>query len=217
MKTKAKSQKIAFGALSTGMVSAIALAAGSTSAEAQSFDGLYGGLALGVMFGDGAVARELDEGVDDYTFDGSGSFGAFVGYNRTMSNGMIAGAEFNIQSGGEMDSTASTSGEGDYRVTNMMDFRLRLGTELNTDTFGGPVMVYAFGGYTTGDATRYYGSAPYEFTGANYGVGVESMVSDSMSIGLELLGRTLSTYGQDDNPRETRSHGQVTLRAAFHF
>jgi len=118
-----KPTSLSAAAVSSGMVSALALAAGG-AAEAQGLDGVYAGISGNLLFGNGVIGTA--DG-DEYTFEGAGSIGAFIGYQTDLANGWTGGFEFSIQSGARMDAEAASDPEdGDYRVNTMMDFRLRL-------------------------------------------------------------------------------------------
>lgn len=199
--------------ISTGMVSALALAAGSAPAEAQNFDGFYGGVSAGVLFGN-YIGSDGFSG--DYELEQNITPGFFVGYNRTIASGLVTGVELSYQ--GWTGGDANDESSGQYGIASALDFRLRLGRELSNGPLGGPMLIYAFGGYTSVTPSVYYGAGMYGAdSGVVYGVGVENMIGDAFSVGLELLGRTTSAYSGYYSPRETVSHYQISLRAAFHF
>ncbi len=195
-----------------GMTSAIALMAGA--AHAQAFDGFYMGVSASSLSG-------LVPFGDNYTSDdggyelGGATVGAFVGMNKHIGTGnMVLGAELAFQ--GYASSTA-VDGDTDhdpYGIISAIDLKGRVGTVLQ---FGAsPILLYGFGGFSFVNATA--GSHnDYSSPGINYGVGAEMALGENFSVGLELLGRTVSAYDDYDEPRVSMSHQQISLRAAFRF
>jgi Outer membrane protein beta-barrel domain len=190
----------------TGMASAVALMSGA--AQAQDFDGFYMGASVSTMTGDLPIGDNFDE----YALASEPTAGLFVGYNGTLGNGLVLGAELAFQ--GETDGDDLNNASCDcYAIKNVIDLKAKVGT---TVTLGNsPVLLYGFAGLSTGTAALYYDQ--YSFNGYNYGVGADMMVGQNFSVGIEILGRTVDGYVDSGDPYQDTNHGQVSLRGAFRF
>lgn len=181
----------------TGVASLAALAAGTGEALAE---GVYGGIS-GTFYNGSAP---LDNwGSDDYTL-GDHAIGAFVGYTADI-GGFYGGIELGFTNRVRGDTEDNADYNDAYDITSLIDLKFRAGTE-----FGG-IFVYGFSGLSAGTSNNYYGES-YGFTGINYGIGGEYNVTESMFVGLELIGRTIDGY-----QNEITSHHGIGIRAGFRF
>jgi opacity protein-like surface antigen len=200
-----------------GLTAAVAAVAGAQAATADmppggeyvhDWSGFYIGAAAGVIFGGEYPTDEL---TNDYDAESDFIFGGFAGVNHQFhDSNLVAGVELAIQSG--FDSHGGDPAYGDYEVTFLADAKARLGLAL--DEF----LPYIFGGFSAGvsDDHGYY-NYDYGLWGFNYGIGVDWMLTDNISLGAEVMGRTLQGYNQDDDNADFKSHWQGMLRAAFHL
>lgn len=193
----------------TGMASAIALVAAADAANAEPFNGAYFGLSAGSL--SGRTPMGYVDG--DYQLESAITPGFFVGYNKQIGNGLVAGVELGIQGRTQGDKLNEGSYNDTYGITHLIDLKGRLGKVVSGA--GMPVLVYGVGGMSTGSATNYY-NADYNFSAMSIGAGVEASVTNNLSVGLEVLHRVADTYDGEDG-RISTSHNQVSLRAAFQF
>lgn len=188
-----------------GLASAAAVVSATQGAYAQAFEGLYFGLSANSNMGQFPFSPDSE----DYQLDEAPLAGLFAGYNATGPNGLVFGAEIALQ--GQID--GGLYGPDDpYRFENLIDAKFRVGT---ATTLGGmDTLIYGFAGFSGGETLTYdtdYGS-PF---GVNLGVGLDVMVTEGMSVGLEVLGRSMDGYDYDEvGPFGNQT---VSLRAAFHF
>ncbi len=181
--------------LKTGLMSATALVGASQAAQAD-MEGSYGGVSVGAYNG------FLPFYDDDYIFANDVVFGAFVGQNWAVGSNMLAGVELSL-TGGAAAIDPAYGPDDQYTVRFMVDVKARVGTMIGDKTFA-----YGFAGVSGGilDADDVYG-----LFGANFGVGAEFAVSDSMRVGLEYTGRSLTAHDV------TETSGSVALRGIFSF
>lgn len=196
----------------TGTASLVALVSGVQAADAQDFLGAYVGGSVSTLQGTNPFLYTST----DYMMEPDATIGGFVGNNWQLGSNNVVGVELAYQgwTPGDLDDGSSYE---NYGINYVVDSKLRVGTQINVGSMG-PALVYGFGGFSFGSMNNYWGPA-YSFNGANYGAGVEVMVSSKMSIGVEVMGRSVLGYdGEVDSQSERASnHGQATLRAAFHF
>ena len=202
-----------------GVASVAALAAGSTAVSAQDWTGFYAGLSYGLNNGTAPNQPYIyDEG---YTSNNAGAAGVFGGVRWDLGNtGAIMGVELAYQGQSELtgpvvalaaECSSSFSGcyDGDYTLTNIIDLKLSVGTAF------GNALVYGFAGVsssgTSTDDEAYNGGS-----GANYGIGIDYMVTDSFSVGAEYISRAMSGY-TDGNPENPKPLSSISLRASFNF
>ncbi len=198
----------------TGLVSAAALMAGTQGAQAQGFDGLYAGISLNSIGGDSAL--NFDDDDYNYQLNSDAAVGAFVGYNMSMANGMIVGAELSFIS--DIDGNDTTDdvddGEDGAYDTWLLDTKFKLGTQISAGNM--PIMLYGFAGVSllagNSAADSDYGTSG----GINFGLGAELNVTDKMFVGLELIGRQMQGYAHDGN-EDSRQNHTIALRGGFRF
>ena len=168
------------------------LAASSTAAVAEGFDGAYVGLSVnsnGGYIGDGSTSPD---------YDAAGlSASAFAGYNFALGQSMIAGVE--------LSHSVSPVSSPDYRMDTMIDLKARLGYSF------GKTMIYGFAGASNATMTN-GGDSNYNSTGSNFGVGVEHMVSDRLGLGLEMMRRDLSVSSDYGDAKVDSIAFRATLR-----
>jgi opacity protein-like surface antigen len=176
--------------------SLVALAASATTLQAENFTGAYFGLSY-------------DKGsISDSDYDTSNT-GIFAGYNMAVANNWRAGLEFSAAVGDvSMDSSTSP---GSYDAKNAWDIKARFGYAFTK------AMVYGFVGESqTSLGTGGYGpSSSIGASGMNFGLGVEYLVTDKISLGLEVMRRKMDVdtgYGSSEFETTTAS-----FRAALRF
>ena len=149
------------------------------------WQGAYGGVGLGYAFG----------GDDQVGFDGSPSFGDLklkgangevrLGY-RWQRDKWVVGPEVSLMGGDIKDSIAIVGGPGPAGVTevessvnSVLALKLKTGYEVQPNT-----LVYGTAGIARGDFTMSYlgVDSDYKANGYVFGMGVERMVSDRMSV-----------------------------------
>lgn len=150
--------------------------------------GPYAGATLGYGWG------------DDAADDAEGMlYGVYGGYDYDFGNWVV---------GGELEYNASEVENDDTGVAldNVTRLKLRAGYDL------GPALVYGVlgGAYAEVDA----GGDNYSDTGYVYGVGMEYMVTDSLSAGVEVLQHEFDNF---DNTSEDLSATTVGARVSFRF
>lgn len=195
----------------TGMVSAVAMMAGS--ATAQDFDGFYMGLSASTLSGDNPWDPSWS---NDYQMEGKATAGGFIGFNKSVGAGnLVIGGEIAMQAGTPGDDNDDASDVAVYGITSAIDLKMRVGTAMNVGS--SPVLLYGFAGVSTVSFNNYYAEG-YTAPGLNLGVGAEMKLGSNFGIGLEYLNRSMDAYsGESDNDDGPNSHQQLSLRAAFHF
>lgn len=194
--------------VSTCLVSVAALVAGSDAVAAQDWSGLYGGLSYGSNTGTSpAQPYVYDEG---YQIDGN-ALGVFAGYRWNASDRIVMGVELAMQGSINVSADAGNSVD-DYSFENMTDVKLSLGTPV------GKALVYGFAGMSSGTLDA-YGTDEYMYnaSGVNYGLGVDYMVTDHMTVGLEYITRNMTGYVSGGNPSDQSNVNTISLRTSFKF
>ena len=207
MKHSTKEFKKSHAALlaSTGLASAAMLMSGAHPVMA---DGMYAGVSIGTASGESPFSVYGD----DYSLSGS-TKGVFVGAKFMDIGSATLGGELAFSGHIEGGDGKTSSYDGAYDIDWLGDAKLRLGTDIGT-SFGleaGKVTAYAFAGVTNGYAHAYYDA--YNFSGTNFGFGVETDISKNMFVGLEAIQRNVNTY---DNVGETKNRA-LSLRVGFKF
>ena len=208
--------------LKVGLTSVAAVAAGTTAAVAgashpaapaaahpvdtgYNWTGFYVGGSYGMMGGDLAW-----ESGSEYQLTNNYLPGVFVGYNQTLSNGVVIGAELEklFPKNGV---TGATSNPNDYGYTSMVDAKFKVGMPILADK---RLLLYGFGGMSSGRMSASSNTQTYMAYGANYGVGAEYAITNNIHIGAEVIGRSLDGYTTTDKPY---SNQEASLRLSFHF
>ena len=167
----------------------LALILPATQVAAEDWTGFYAGGTIGYSWGDvdagdnlvalGKLARVRSDGFN--MLDPSGEdISAFAGY-RMQSGAMVYGGEVDLRFGGLSDSTGSGFVDATVEAENTVGLRGNVGYDLND------MLIYgAFGVVSTdfGDFTQ--DVTQDRFTGYSIGIGVERMVTETLSIRGEL-------------------------------
>jgi len=193
--------------VTTGMASALALAAGAGQVQADPFNGFYLGLSASGLSG----RLPFGDTYDDYNMESDVTPGMFLGYNKTLANGLVVGGELAFQ-GATPGNEDGGSSYDTYGIGNVVDLKAKVGKTLTAGSM--PILLYGFAGMSVGNTAAYYGD--YDFSGYNYGLGAEMGIGENFSVGLEFLGRSVESYNGYDGDQTTQ-HQQVSLRGAFHF
>lgn len=186
-----------------GTTSALALLAGTTSAQAID---LYGGASVGMAMGD-IPAPGSTSYPEDYALSGI-VLGGFVGAKADVGNGLMAGVELALTGPTEGDPDGNSSYDYAYDVNWMLDSKLRLGSSI------GNIEVYGFVGLTTGNASNYW--THYSVSGTNFGIGAEMPINANLTIGIEGIQRSMTGYGSSSNEGPFVNQS-VSLRTSFSF
>ena len=150
-------------AASVAMIAAPAFATDvRTAARAADWTGWYAGAQYDYLDGNAAIGGDFDGDV----------FGVFYGYRFDFGDVVV---------GGELDySIGDLTRAG---ITTDIDGLLRIGVEVGYDL--GAALIYATVGYTHMDLS--IGGASAHDHGIYYGVGADYMISDTVSLGIEIL------------------------------
>lgn len=195
----------------TGMVSAVAMMAGTAQAQ-DAFDGLYMGLGVAKLSGTTPIGTTYYSG--NYELAGTPTASMFLGFNRHVGgSNFVLGGEVALQGWTPGDVHDNSSYE-EYGIQSVMDLKAKAGTVV--DMGAKPILLYGFAGVTSLTATNYYGEG-YVSSGVNYGLGAEMKVSNQFGIGLEYMKRSILAYNGSSSGDGWADFQQVTLRAAFHF
>jgi outer membrane immunogenic protein len=154
------------------------IAAGSTAQAQENWDGFYVGISAGNA--NGFLGDESTS--PDYDIDSGVVIGLFGGHNWAVGSGnTIVGFEVAVQ--------ANDISSPDYKLSNVIDLKARLGQSF------GQTLVYGFAGYSTGSLLDEDEDVSYTSSGGNFGLGVEYKVNDRFSVGAEVMRRNLDSVG----------------------
>lgn len=185
----------------TPLASAIALTlamAPAAFADASDFAGFYAGFEFGVASLENSFGLPMQNG---------NSGGIFVGYNHALSPDIIVGAELSYG----MDRDHQIAFGTMFTVEGPLEIDARAGY-----VFGNS-MVYASLGYTWAEFTQTGLPFSESFEGMSYGLGLESMVSDRVSLRIEYTHTTYNTGGIVYPSFFDFDSDAVSLGVAFHF
>lgn len=191
--------------LTTGLMSATALATVGHVANAEGVAGNYAGLSFGSTNGD----SPWNPSGYDYELSSDIAFGLFVGRNWSVGNNLFAGVELAFQSEVDSDDNEDSSYPEDYSLNYLLDAKARLGTMAGENLF-----LYGFVGLSGGDMSAASSGQGYTAFGYNAGVGAEYNVNEQWGIGLEYIHRSLTGYGDDS---DDRTNNTIAVRALFRF
>ena len=156
--------------------------AGTAVAETD-WSGVYAGAAASSNSGN--MDYDNNGNVTAYAMSTSPLYGAFAGYN--MQNGaMVYGVEL-AYSVGEL----SFDGYPDDFINSFFDAKVRVGYA------AGQALIYAVAGGTAGQYIEEEDPYFIDFTGINYGVGVDYKINDKMFAGIEYLMRDVGGEYRD--------------------
>ena len=168
--------------------------------DQSDWTGIYAGASL--AYGDG----DIDYWDDNYDIDG-GLAGAFMGFNHDFGQ-TVVGVEAAFHGAAV---SGLSDGDEDYRVQSVIDVHVRAGYD------GGDWLLYALAG---GSVSTWKASDNESYTefGINVGAGVEAMVTENISVGLELVHRFgTGSYDQVGYNGSNVDLTTVSLRSAWHF
>lgn len=193
--------------LTTCLVSVSALVAASDSVAAQDWSGFYAGLSYGKTTGTSPIQPYVyNEG---YQIDGS-AVGGFAGFRWNATDSVVMGVEVAMSGTLDMAPPTSEPSADPYTFNNLVDAKLSLGMPV------GKALVYGFGGVSsaglTGCCQDYEGAV-----GANFGLGIDYMVTDNMTVGAEFISRNMTGYTSGGNPDDPSKQNSFSLRASFKF
>ncbi len=155
----------------------VAVAAPATT----DWSGLYIGLAAGYEFGEYDQYGNALDYLDTYQVEGA-LYGGFAGYNFQR-NALVFGGEIAYSLGGAKQvGNVNISEQLDYVV----DIKARAGYAF------GNLLAYGVIGGSMGQWSDTNSSNTYNFSGLNYGGGVEAQFGNGFFGGLEYLARTVS-------------------------
>jgi hypothetical protein len=168
-----------------------------STAKAQGFEGLYGGISYGTNRG------YVNQDWTDYAYSG-GSGGLFVGYNAAVGDWIV---------GSELGLTRSAEADYDWYMvglSDIIDLRLRAGRAF------GNTLVYGAVGYSQARAGKIGFTFDNRVSGASVGVGFEVNLARNVFVGGDVTRRNFSrsTGGGDFNNGVLTT---ATVRAGFRF
>jgi opacity protein-like surface antigen len=99
-----------------------------------------------------------------------------------------------------------------YDINWTADAKLRIGTDVSKllGMADGKISAYGFAGESFGTMNGYYKDG-YNFSGTNFGAGVEMSVTDNVFVGVEAIQRNLHSYASEGTSRA------LALRVGFKF
>lgn len=161
-----------------------------TAAKMTDWTGWYAGVQYDYLDGNLAIGGDFDGDV----------YGLFYGYRHDFGNVVV---------GGELDySIGDITRAG---ITTDVSSLLRLGVEVGYDA--GPALIYATVGYTHLDLK--IGGASANDNGIYYGVGADFMVSDTISLGVEILRHDFNDF--TTFPGNDIDFTSIGLNVAYRF
>jgi outer membrane immunogenic protein len=206
MQNAVKSLSISVTALLVG--SAMALADGPqlpyeppVAPPAATVQPDWGGFHAGIYYA-GAASGEMFDIGGPFDLNNDASFyGGFLGYRWDLGRTVI-GAELSSTFGTNIYQAAFPTWEFE-RIT---DLRAMVGRDM------GRALVYVSGGLTTSRFDA--GGANHTYNGWNAGIGVDFMVSDRFTAGIEYVYRSLEST---TTPGWTGEFGAIQIRGAIRF
>lgn len=189
-----------FTPLASAIALAAALAASSAHADATSFDGFYGGLAISSV--------GLDPNFSASSISNEVGYELFAGYNHALNSNWVVGGELSYgASGGHNVSGGATIVD----LENMMTISARAGYVFDN------TMIYGRVGYQTGDLAISTSAVTPDLDGAVFGLGVEHMFTDTMSGRIELSHSVLDLSGTGVPAGAELDRTALSIGVAFHF
>lgn len=164
-------------------LSAIALAAAFAAPSASAQDagqwtGFYAGFATNIIspeFDNSNLMVPLQEGTN---------FGAFGGYNYALSDSIVVGAEVGVSG---PTAFQTFNGNPDFEIDNVVNARIRGGYAV------GSALLYGTLGYQQVNYSAVTGiSTDGSAGGVVYGIGVEMLLTDSVSVRLDYTSTHMS-------------------------
>ena len=187
-----------FTPLASAIALAAALAASSAHADAYDFQGFYGGVELGISSLDSSIPLPLGSG---------NSFGLFAGYNHALNSNFIIGGELSYVT----DSDHQIAPGVDFTIEGPTELRARLGYVT------GNTMIYGALGYTWADYTQTGVGFSDSFEGVSYGLGLETLLTESVSLRIDYTHTQYETGGLIYPTMFEFETDTVSLGIAYHF
>ena len=188
--------------LLTASIAAASLSATSAHAQdAAQWQGFYAGAGLNV------ISLELDGLALPIDLGTETGFGIFAGYNHAIGSNFVVGAEL----GYNFETSFASLIIPSMTVDNSSTLRGRAGYAT------GNVLGYVSLGYVTADATILGLPGAVNADGVIYGLGLEAMMTDTVSARIEFTQSDLDVSGTGVPPGLTIDAAIVSLGVAFHF
>lgn len=156
--------------------------------------GVSGGLTVGTEL------RPAGSNVDDLELENGGSLGAFIGTQRQTGN-FVLGGEFAYS-----NVPSAESKQGNSVDFGVYDVKARFGYAFDN------ALAYTSMGISSVNANE--GGADLDGLGANFGIGVDYMISDQIAFGAEYQIRRARDGDSDSIDYDADS---VSLRASYKF
>lgn len=131
-----------------------------------------------------------------------GVYGIHAGYNFDLGK-IVLGAEIDYN-----DASISGNFDGAAEITSIAHLKARVGVDL------GKVLVYGVGGVAYVDMELFGGTSKFSDNGAFYGIGVEYLISDKWSAGVEYLHHNFEPFDGSFFDLEIDT---IQARASYHF
>lgn len=184
--------------LKASVASIVAVTAGTVPAAAGDFDGFYLGAFAGIQ--NGWIPNYYGDAYSgDYAFDNDAIGGLFGGYNFSLGNGLVLGAEVAFSPN---DLQVPHTGY-DYVQKSMLDLKFKVGKDL------GRTLVYGFAGASLAE---YEIGSDYGGNGWNVGLGVEYNVNENFFVGAEATMR-----GMNNSYETSASANTLSIRGGWRF
>lgn len=190
----------------------VTVAPAPAPAPIANWTGPYAGVQVG--WGDGEV--DVDTDILDFTADDDGLvYGAQLGYDYDFGNGFVLGAEASyLQADIEPSATIAGVGTGEAEIEHVARLTARGGYSL------GNTLLYVKGGATWMEVDFSADTGPDDSGSASdwgwvAGVGIEHLITDNISAGVEYLYHQVDDF--DDADGWDLELQTVTARVNFRF
>lgn len=188
--------------LKASVASIVAVTAGTVPAAADDFDGFYLGAFAGTQ--NGWIPNYYGDSYSgDYQFENNVIGGVFAGFNTTLQNDLVVGAEVAFSPNNISSKKDTGSSGSDYEQKSMLDLKFKVGKDL------GRTLVYGFAGASFAE---YHVGYDYGGNGWNVGLGVEYNVNENFFVGAEATMRGMSNSYEDNATANT-----LSIRGGWRF
>lgn len=189
-----------FTPLASALALAAALTASSAHADATSFDGFYGGLAIGSV--------GFDPNFSAADFDNAIGYELFAGYNHAVNSAWVVGGELSFGASQGHDMSGSPT---------VVDFEDMITLSARAGYVFDNTMIYGRVGYQTGTLAISTSAVTPDLDGVIFGLGVEHMFTESVSGRIELSRSSLDLSGTGVPLGADLDRTAVSVGVAFHF
>ena len=189
-----------FTPLASALALATALAASSAHADATSFDGFYGGLAISSV--------GLDPNFSASSVSNAVGYELFAGYNHALNSDWVLGGELSFGASGSHNVSGSATV---VDLENMVTISARAGYVFDN------TMIYGRAGYQTGDLSISTSPTTPDLDGVVFGLGVEHMFTDNISGRFEVSHSVLDLSGGGVPAGAELERTALSIGVAFHF